>query len=62
MELPDGDLVLRPWTEDDVDAIVEGCNDPEVAFWVPLIPHPYTTDDARAFFVETYSPIRSSWQ
>ncbi|MDH5281466.1 MAG: GNAT family N-acetyltransferase [Thermoleophilia bacterium] len=49
MELPDGDLVLWPWTEDDVDAIVEGCNDPEVAFWVPLIPHPYTTDDARAF-------------
>ena len=31
MELRDGDLVLRPWTEDDVDAMVAGCNDPEVA-------------------------------
>jgi RimJ/RimL family protein N-acetyltransferase len=49
MELRDGVLRLRPWTEDDVDAIVEGCNDPEVAFWIPLIPHPYTADDAHAF-------------
>lgn len=49
MELRDGDLILRPWTEDDVDAVVEGCNDPEVAYWIPLIPHPYTPDDARAF-------------
>ena len=49
MELRDGDLVLRPWTEDDVDAMVAGCNDPEVARWIPTIPHPYTPDDARAF-------------
>ncbi|HEY6073015.1 MAG TPA: GNAT family N-acetyltransferase, partial [Anaerolineales bacterium] len=46
MELRDGDLALRPWTEDDVDAIVEGCNDPEIAYWIPLIPSPYTADDA----------------
>ncbi len=49
MELRDGDLVLRPWTEDDVDAMVAGCNDPEVAYWIPTIPHPYTEEDARAF-------------
>ena len=49
MELRDGDLVLRPWTEDDVDAIVAGCNDPEVARWIPTIPHPYTAEHARAF-------------
>jgi len=47
--LRDGDIVLRPWREDDVDAMVAGCNDPEVAHWVPTIPHPYTADDARAF-------------
>jgi RimJ/RimL family protein N-acetyltransferase len=47
--LRDGDLVLRPWTENDVDAMVAGCNDPEVAYWIPTIPHPYTADDARAF-------------
>jgi RimJ/RimL family protein N-acetyltransferase len=49
MELRDGDLVLRPWTEDDVDALVAGCNDPEIGHWIPTIPHPYTEDDAIAF-------------
>ena len=49
MELRDGDLVLRPWREDDVDALVQGCNDPDVAHWIPTIPHPYTRDHALAF-------------
>lgn len=49
MELRDGDLVLRPWTEDDVDAMVTGCNDPDVAWWIPTIPSPYTKEDALAF-------------
>jgi RimJ/RimL family protein N-acetyltransferase len=49
VELHDGDLVLRPWTEDDVDALVAGCNDQEIAHWIPMIPHPYTRDDALAF-------------
>jgi RimJ/RimL family protein N-acetyltransferase len=49
MELRDGDLVLRPWSEGDVPALVEACNDPEIARWIPVIPSPYTEDDARAF-------------
>ena len=49
MEFRDGDLVLRPWTEDDVDAMVAGCNDQDVARWIPTIPSPYTHDDALAF-------------
>jgi len=49
VELRDGDLVLRPWAEDDVDAIVAGCNDPDVAWWIPTIPHPYTVEDALGF-------------
>jgi RimJ/RimL family protein N-acetyltransferase len=49
MELRDGDLALRPWTEGDVDAMVAGCNDREVAHWIPTIPHPYTEADALAF-------------
>jgi RimJ/RimL family protein N-acetyltransferase len=49
MELRDGNLLLRPWAEDDVDAMVAGCNDPEIAHWIPTIPHPYTVDDALAF-------------
>lgn len=49
MELRDGDLVLRPWAEDDVPALVEACNDPEITRWIPLIPVPYTEADAFAF-------------
>jgi RimJ/RimL family protein N-acetyltransferase len=49
VELRDGDLLLRPWTEDDVDALVAGCNEPEIARWIPTIPHPYTKEDALAF-------------
>jgi RimJ/RimL family protein N-acetyltransferase len=56
MELRDGDLVLRPWTEDDIPAIVEGCNDPEVARWIPLIPYPYTEADALAFLRGEVAP------
>lgn len=41
--------MLRPWTEDDVSALVAECNDPEIAYWIPTIPHPYTVDDAHAF-------------
>ena len=49
MELHDRDLVLRPWTEDDVAAMVAGCNDPDVAYWIPTIPHPYSEADALVF-------------
>ena len=49
MELRDGDIQLRPWTLDDVPAIVAACNDPDIQKWIPLIPRPYTDEDARAF-------------
>jgi RimJ/RimL family protein N-acetyltransferase len=49
MELRDDDLVLRPWVEDDVPALVEACNDPEIPRWIPAIPSPYTVENARAF-------------
>ena len=49
MELRDGDLVLRPWVEDDVAWLVTACNDPEITRWIPVIPSPYTEEDARAF-------------
>ena len=49
MELRDGNLVLRPWTEDDVPALVRACNDPEITRWIPVIPSPYTEDDALGF-------------
>jgi RimJ/RimL family protein N-acetyltransferase len=49
MELRDDDLVLRPWIDDDVRALVAACNDPEIAWWIPVIPSPYTEGDALAF-------------
>jgi RimJ/RimL family protein N-acetyltransferase len=49
VELRDGDLVLRPFTLDDVPAITRACQDPEIQRWIPVIPRPYTEEDARAF-------------
>jgi RimJ/RimL family protein N-acetyltransferase len=49
VELRDGDLVLRPFTLDDVPAITRACQDPEIQRWIPVIPRPYTEEDARTF-------------
>jgi len=49
VELSDDELVLRPWTQDDVPALVAACNDPEISRWIPVIPSPYTEQDALAF-------------
>lgn len=49
VELRDGDLILRAWTEDDVAVLVRACNDPEITHWIPVIPSPYTEDDALRF-------------
>jgi len=49
MELCDGDMLLRSWSEADVPELAVACNDPEIAYWIPPIPSPYTEDDARAF-------------
>ena len=49
MELRDEWLVLRPWREDDAPAVYEACQDPEILHWAPVIPRPYTEEDALAF-------------
>jgi RimJ/RimL family protein N-acetyltransferase len=49
VELRDGDVELRAWTLDDVPALVECCNDPEIQRWIHVIPQPYTQADARAY-------------
>jgi RimJ/RimL family protein N-acetyltransferase len=49
LELRDEDLALRPWTEDDVLALVAACNDVEITRWIPAIPSPYTEADALSF-------------
>ncbi|WP_336208767.1 GNAT family N-acetyltransferase [Nonomuraea sp. LPB2021202275-12-8] len=42
-----GSLVLRPPADDDVEAIASTCDDPVTARFIPLLPTPYTPQDAR---------------
>jgi RimJ/RimL family protein N-acetyltransferase len=49
VELRDDAIVLRPFTLDDVPAIVAACQDPEILYWIPVIPRPYTEQHARDF-------------
>jgi RimJ/RimL family protein N-acetyltransferase len=46
--LSDGIVTARPPGEDDVEAIHEACQDPEIPRWTN-VPSPYTRDHARAF-------------
>ena len=46
--LSDGLVLLRPWDDGDVDALVSGINgDPDISAWLELIPQPYTVAEAR---------------
>jgi RimJ/RimL family protein N-acetyltransferase len=58
MRLRDGDLELRAWTLDDVPALVEACNDDEIRRWLPMIPSPYTEEDARTYVEGEVPPGR----
>ena len=48
--LTDGFVTLRPWHDDDAEAIVRRINDPDVAIFLDLVPQPYTLADAREWF------------
>ena len=52
MELRDELIVLRPWREDDAQAVYAACQDPETQRWLPTLPRPYTRDDADAFVTD----------
>ena len=52
-----GGIVLRPWRESDVPAIVAAGSDPPVARFIPTIPSPYTEEDARRW-LESQAPSR----
>ncbi|MGH2750979.1 MAG: GNAT family N-acetyltransferase [Actinomycetota bacterium] len=47
--LADGEISLRPWVAGDVPALSEALSDPDVSLWIPVIPYPYSEDDARSF-------------
>ncbi|HZM76733.1 MAG TPA: GNAT family N-acetyltransferase [Candidatus Limnocylindrales bacterium] len=48
-------IELRPWAMDDLDDLIDACNDPDIARWLPLIPSPYT-DEAGRWWVEEGAP------
>lgn len=45
-------LQLRPWRLEDADDIVHCCNDPDIANWLPLLPSPYSLQDAHTFIAD----------
>jgi RimJ/RimL family protein N-acetyltransferase len=48
--LTDGVVALRPWSDKDVDALVDAINgDPDITLWLELIPQPYGEREARAW-------------
>ena len=57
--LSDGVVTLRPWgAEGDVDALVESCNELEIARYLDLIPSPYTPADAKTYL----DACRQGWR
>jgi RimJ/RimL family protein N-acetyltransferase len=46
----EGDVTLRPWSDDDAGALMHRINDPDVALFLDLVPQPYTRADARDWF------------
>ncbi len=42
-------LILRSWEDGDVNDLVEGLNNINVAKWMAGVPYPYTEDDAKSF-------------
>lgn len=40
-------LILRPWRPEDIEQLVDGLDNIEVAQWLAFVPHPYLPADAR---------------
>jgi len=57
VELRTDGLILRPWESHDVPALTTACNDPEIAQWLPVIPSPYTEEDAHSYLDQS----RETW-
>jgi RimJ/RimL family protein N-acetyltransferase len=57
--LSDGVVTLRPFSEDDIPAIVVALKDPEISRWTATIPYPYEEHHAREF-ISTHDEMRAS--
>jgi RimJ/RimL family protein N-acetyltransferase len=49
MEIRTERLVLRQPRSDDLRAVVEACQDPDIPRFIPFVPMPYGDDEGRAF-------------
>ena len=52
-------LLLRPFRPDDEVAVLRGCQDADVQYWISVIPSPYTREDAREYVTRTAPAERS---
>ena len=55
-------LILRKWTENDIQDLMEGLNNIEVSRWLVLVPHPYTQIDAENFIKSCISNDNNSYE
>jgi ribosomal-protein-alanine N-acetyltransferase len=46
-EIETSRLMLRPWDERDVERLVLGLNDLDIAKWLAFVPHPYLASHAK---------------
>ncbi|MER5644088.1 GNAT family N-acetyltransferase [Streptosporangium sp. NPDC002524] len=56
--IPAGPVVLRPLDPADAETIARACADPEIVRFLPLVPVPYTRDDALQYMEQT----RRDWE
>ncbi|MFI6508906.1 GNAT family N-acetyltransferase [Streptosporangium sp. NPDC050855] len=56
--IPAGPVTLRPHTDADAESIVRACADPEIVRFIPLVPSPYTHDDALRYL----EAARAAWK
>jgi RimJ/RimL family protein N-acetyltransferase len=49
MELRDDGILLRSWRMEDAPAVAAACQDPEIPYWIPFVPSPYTDEDAETY-------------
>jgi RimJ/RimL family protein N-acetyltransferase len=56
--LREGPTALRRWREDDIQALVRACQDPEISRWT-RVPSPYGDSDARMYIGQRYDAMRA---
>lgn len=54
----DGPTALRGWDDDDIEAIVRACQDPEIARWT-RVPENYGEVDAQSYLFERHTSLQA---